>query len=210
MAETRPRRVAAAVITAAFAVAVAGCGHGAPLATPLSLAATSSTPATVPTPNPAVPPSLSPTTPPPTSAAPASPFEDDPAVQGLRAYLAAAASAINARDLTQPALVAVSTPRRLLRAQVLYAPDMGTFYPGPRPVTVVAVRPVSPAATNLLTCSLEEGWSLTKPGGTPARARSVLGLRFEMVLVDGHWKVDDAIVAPEVSCLGVALPTAAP
>ena len=154
-------------------------------------------PSAVPLPSPS--PSPSPT-PPPLSA-----FEDDPAVQGLRTYLLAAATAVNARDLQQPALLASSTAVRAGRHQEIYGPALVGHYPGPSPVAVLGVEVVSETERSLPICSPEGGYLLTMPGGPPVAELEVVGGRFRMVLEAGRWKVDEAVGDDAVDCAGVSL-----
>lgn len=187
-----------AILIAATLLASAGCSSQEPLATPLT-----------PSPAPSV---AEPTTPaspessPSPSPTPLSPFEADPAVRALRAHLVAAAEGINAKDLETPALRATSTARRLSRLPDIYSEEIKTYFPGPRPVAVLGVNVVSAAARDVLACSLEDGFGLDKPGGTPVMPEKVLPVEFEVLLEDGQWKVHAVRSAEGVSCSGVVLP----
>lgn len=194
-------RVGAAACVAAL-VAVSGCSDGESQTAPV--APGTSRPAPVepsPTPTPtAAPPAPSP------SPSPLSPFEGDPAVQALRAYLAASSDAINANNLQLPALVALSTSRRQQAHRELFAEDLGTHFPGPAPMAVVGVVPVTPSVRDVRVCLLDGGYALDKPGGRPAEARDVVPAVLTMVLEAGAWKVDDAVIDDGRSCAGVPLP----
>lgn len=184
-------------LIAATLLAVAGCSGQEPLATPVTPVTPSAAPTIT---EAAAPPSAEPT---PT---PLSPFEADPAVQALRAHLAAAAAGINAKNLQTPALKATSTARRLSRLPDIYSEEIKTYFPGPRPVAVLGVKVVSGTAREILACSLEDGFGLDKPGGTPVMPEKVLPLAFEMLLEGRAWKVHAARSAEGISCAGVALP----
>ena len=194
----RSRPFAVALGVAAVMLAVTGCADDEPLATPVtpSVAPTAASTPVEPSPTPV--PSPSPT--------PLSPFENDPAVQALRANLAAAAVGINTGNLRTPELVATSTARRLELLPDIYASELGTHFPGPRPVAVLGVNVVSETSRSILACSLEEGHGLDKAGGTPTQAEKVLPLQFEVLLEGTAWKVNRATAAEGVSCAGVPLP----
>ncbi|MEX2292010.1 MAG: hypothetical protein WD794_16995 [Mycobacteriales bacterium] len=190
------KRGAGAVTLCLMLLAVSGCSGDAPRTTaPVAKDLVTAAPSVEPSPSP----SPSPTP------EPLSPFEGDPAVQGLRAYLAALADAVNAKNLELPAFVAASTERRAALHQDLYGQLIGRYYPGPNPVAVLGVQVVSPTARNVLACSVESGYDLDKPGGVPDEEREVLGGQFEMVLEDGRWKVNRAVGNHDVHCDGVPL-----
>ena len=179
-------------------VLLAGCGGDEPAAAPVQPVSPSSSPSSAsPSPSPSPTPSPSPS--------PLSAFEDDPAVQALRAYLVAMADAVNTQNLQNPALLAVSTARRAGLHQELYGDAFGEHYPGPNPVAVLGVRTASPTTRNVLVCSLEDGHALDRPGGTPTEPADVVGGQFELVLEDGRWKVNRALAAEDVTCDGVPL-----
>lgn len=147
----------------------------------------------------------SPTPSPSPSPAPLSAFEGDPAVQGLRTYLSALAAALNAGDLQLPALVAASTPERAALHQELFAEDLGQYYPGPVPLEVLGVRAVSADQKQVLGCVVDGGFGLTGPGGTPAEPLEIVSTQTDIRLVDGTWKVADAVLADGVDCTGLTL-----
>lgn len=188
------RRTAAAALLSCGLLLVTGCGDDAPLATPV-----------VPSEEPTAAEASSPPSPSP-SAEPLSPFEDDPAVIALRAYLAASSEAINAGDLRLPEFTARATAKRQARHAELYAEDEGTFFPGPPPTAVLAVQAVSPAARNVVTCLLDDGFALDREGGSPTEPRLVVPGIFQMIQEGETWKVDAAVRDPAGSCDGVPLP----
>ncbi len=118
-------RVAALCLS--VALSVVACGSDEPLATPSS-AGDEASPSASPNPSPS--PSSSPS--PAPSPSPLSAFEADPAVQGLRAYLAAVAEAVNTKNLQLSALLATSTARRAGLHQELLGEQIGRFLPLPR------------------------------------------------------------------------------
>lgn len=133
------------------------------------------------------------------------PLTEPPAAQGLRTYLLAVSTAVNARDLQQPALLASSTAVRAGRHQDIYGSALEGHYPGPSPVAVLGVEVVSETERSIPVCSPEAGFVLTMPGGPPFDELHVLGGRFRMVLESGTWKVDDAVGDDAVECAGVPL-----
>lgn len=190
------KRRTGALTLSLMLLALSGCSGDEPRTTaPIAKDAAGAAPSVEPSPSP----SLSPTP------EPLSPFEGDPAVQGLRAYLVALADAVNAKNLELPAFVAASTDRRAALHQDLYGELIGRYYPGPNPVAVLGVQVVSPTARNVLVCSVESGYDLDKPGGVPNEEREVLGGQFEMVLEGGRWKVNRAVGNHDVHCDGVPL-----
>ncbi len=54
-------------------------------------------------------------------------------------------------------------------------------------------------------CSAEDGWNLTRRGGTPVDPFRVVGGTYEFVLQGGAWKLDRTVAAPEVPCAGLTL-----
>jgi hypothetical protein len=142
----------------------------------------------------------------PTTAAPSptplSPYENDPGVKALRKFYAAAAKAINVRNLRHPDLVAMSTPKRQARNEVLFKTELGLRVPGPIPFTPVAVRSNGSTSRTILYCGLDEGFSLDPKTGKPARPRSVVPVAASMVRIDGRWKVD-SLTSADFSCVGV-------
>lgn len=186
-------------LAALSALLLAGCGGGDSAVGPLTASAAppaSSTPSATPTP--AVSAAAA-------STPPLSPFEADPAVQGFRAYQIAVADAINAHNLDLPELNALSTTARQARNKVLYGPALGEYLPGPPPGTPLGVRVVSATQRDLPMCMLDEGWTLTKPGGTPTEARAVQAVTYQMVLEAGTWKVQAAVVDPALACANVPI-----
>lgn len=184
-------------VGAALLVLLAACGADEPLTEPPqaqdSASSASPTPSTAPSPSP------SPTAP------PLSAFEADPAVQGLRTYLLAVATAVNARDLQQPRLLATATAARAALHQDIYGSALEGHYPGPSPVAVLGVEVVSETERSIPVCSPETGFVLTMPGGPPFDELEVLAGRFRMVFESGTWKVDDAVGDDAASCVGVPL-----
>lgn len=186
----------------ALVVLLAGCSSAEPAAQPAARTSPSVPASASPLPSPSPSPSPSPTP----SPSPLSAYEADPAVIALRANLRASSAAINARDLALPELLATTTARRAARYPVIFATDLKTYFPGPRPVALLGVRSLSPTAKSLLACSLEGGFGLDRKGGRPVEPRKVTGGTFQMLLVRGAWKVDRATADPSVSCVGVSLP----
>lgn len=127
-------------------------------------------------------------------------------MQALRAYLAASSDAINAKNLQLPKFTALATAERASRHKQLYTEDLGTYYPGPPPAAVLAVRAVSATARMISICLLDQGFALDKPGGTPTAGRNVAPGLVEMALEGKQWKVDRFLRDPKGSCVGVTLP----
>ena len=187
-----------AVLTAVLLLGTtAACSDDEPLAQPLS-PSRSAVPSAQESPSPSPAPSPSPT--------PLSPFEADPAVQAVREYLVVSAQALNAKNLSLPALRALSTASRQAEHDELFAEDLGTYFPGPPPTAVVGVRVVSATKRHVAVCELDDGFALDKPGGRPTEPRLVVAGRYEMALEDGRWKVDTAVLDDGRSCDGVPLP----
>ncbi|MBC7372713.1 MAG: hypothetical protein H7323_01815 [Frankiales bacterium] len=136
---------------------------------------------------------------------PLSAFEGDPAVKGMRAYLVAAATAVNARNLQQARLLATSTAARAALHQDIYGPSLVGYYPGPNPTAVLGVQVISKTERSIPVCSPEAGILLDKRGGKPTKPLKVLGGRFRMVFESGTWKVDNASADKAVVCAGVPL-----
>lgn len=189
-------RLVAGLLTALLLAATAGCADDEPLSQPVVPSPTAVS-SLSPSPSPLPSPSPSPT--------PLSPFEDDPAVQGLRTYLAAASAALNAKDLRLPALTAAATERRAALHPDLYATDLGPHYPGPLPVKVLGVRAVSATEKRILGCFVQTGFGLTAPGGTPAQPLEILPAETEMRLEGRTWKVHSIVGAEGISCAGLTL-----
>jgi hypothetical protein len=176
-----------AVAVAAAGLLSAGCsGSGADQAPPAVPSGSTS-------------PSAEPASSPPT---PASPYEDDPGVKTMRAFYAAVARAINARNLRHPDLVAVSTPRRAARNEINLKEELGNRAPGPVPFTPTAVRSNGPRSRTVLLCVLGDGWTVNPKTGRPARPRMVKAGRAELIKVGGRWKVD-GLTGATFSCTGV-------
>lgn len=193
---TRP---SARVLLTVALLLTAGCSQDEPAAMPVTPspdAASVQTPPPAPSPSPS--PSPSPT--------PLSPFEDDPAVQAVRAYERASVEAINARNLELPAFAALATARRQARHAALYEEDLGSYYPGPAPLAILGVSTTSPTGRSVVGCLLDDGFALDKPGGTPTEPRLVVALTYEMVLEGGAWKVHAVFLDEDRSCDGVPLP----
>jgi hypothetical protein len=72
------------------------------------------------------------------------------------------------------------------------------------PFTPTGVRANSSTSRSVLFCVLDEGFSLDPKTGKPARARSVLAARADLVKVGGRWKVD-RVVQADFSCTGVTV-----
>ena len=140
---------------------------------------------------------------------PLSAFEADPAVAGLRTYLRAVADAVNAKDLQLPSLLAASTAARAGRHQQFYGPNLGSYFPGPRPVAVLGVRAVNATRRVIAGCQLSN-YALDKPGGKLLVASVVSPGTYEMVLQGGSWKLDSAKASKDVSCAGVVPPVVGP
>lgn len=187
-------RRAVAALAVVLLVGAAGCSDD-PLTTPLAASPQPTGGAPSPEPSPSPSPVPSPT--------PLSPFENDPAVQGLRAYGAAAAEAVNARNLQLPALVAASTAARAAQNPDVFGGDLGSHFPGPIPFKVFNVATVDADTKKILICSVENGWGLTKPGGTPAKPVEILPIEVEMRLEGGVWKLHDGQISQAISCEGL-------
>ena len=196
-----------AVAAGVLALTASACGGSAKTPTVAVPASPIPTQA-APSPSPAIV-----TTPPKTVTAPKakptlaalSAYENDPAVKDLRAYYVAAARAINARNFRLLALVALSTPGRAARHPTVFMGDVGLFIPGPVPFTPLGVRTVAAGHKQVLWCGVEEGWSLTKKGGRPARPYRVVALRSDQLLTRGHWIIDHIRFVTGTSCQGVTI-----
>jgi hypothetical protein len=127
-------------------------------------------------------------------------------VQGLRAYPSAVVEAVNSNNPQLPALLAKATARRAGLHQTVYGDELGAFYPGPNPIAVLAVRPVSETQRNILLCVVTAGFVLERPGRQPVSPYKVVGAQYEMLLEDGVWKVNRAAAFTDVSCDGVPIP----
>jgi hypothetical protein len=186
-------------------LALSGCAGDEPLAAPPrpSSPAVSLTPAPGPSPSPTPTPAAGPS--PAASPTPLSPYEDDPAVQGLRAYGVAAAAAVNARDLQLPALVAVSTADRAAQHEDAFGADLGRHFPGPLPFQVRAVTTVDASTKQVIGCGVENGYALTEPGGVPAAPLEILPFSVEVRLEDGVWKTAGGTPIEGFTCEGLTL-----
>ena len=192
----RTSSTAGTALLLAAVLLLAGCSDdgtqtGPPAAAALSPAAS---PSPAPSPSPSPSPVPSPT--------PLSAFEGDPAVVALRAYLAATADAVNAKDLRLPTLVALSTAARAARHPSLFGDDLGSYFPGPRPLAVLGVRAVNASRKDVVGCQLSN-YALDAPGGKPLVAPKVEAGTYELVLEGNRWKVDSAKAAQGVTCAGV-------
>lgn len=196
----RPAVTRVALLAISVALVTACSGDDEPLTAPPSASPPEVSPPPAPSPSPT--PSASPSP----SPEPLSAFEDDPAVQAMRDFYVAAARAVNADDFMLPELVARSTARRIEINRSTFAEDLGAFVPGPTPFTPVAVQELAPDRRTVLACSVEGGWVLDRPGGTPTEPDEVLGGAWEMRLENGTWKVHRIGDAPDVSCDGVPMP----
>ena len=194
--------------TALVAMLLAGCSGDASTSPPAAAPA-SQAPAPSPSPEPSPSPSPLPSPSPAPKPSPLSAFEGDPAVAGLRTYLRAVADAVNAKDLQLPSLVAASTAARAGRHQQIYGPNLGSHFPGPRPVAVLGVRSVNATRRVILGCQLSN-YALDKPGGKLLVPTAVAPGTYEMVLQGGTWKLDTAKADKDVSCTGVVPPVVGP
>lgn len=182
-------------------VLASGCSNGGGATEPLAASAVPSPASPSPEPSPSPVPSPSPSP----SPAALSPFEGDPAVQGVRTFAAAVAAAVNAKNLKLPALVAASTPARAQRNPEIYRADLGSYFPGPVPLLPRAVRTVSATRKSVLGCSVEDGYALTKQGGTPVKPLSVVAVNLDVRLVSGTWRLNDATLAEGLDCSGLTV-----
>ena len=196
----RPGRTT--VGAALLLLTMSACGADEPLAEPVQAQSSPSAAAPSPSASPSPSPSQSPS---PSPAPPPSPFEGDPAVQGFRAYLAAVATAVNARDLQQPELLTRATAARAAFHPEIYGPALVGFFPTPPPIAVIGVEVVSESERSILVCSPEAGILLDAPGGQPLDELQVVGGRYRMLLESGAWKVDDALADDAVACAGVPM-----
>lgn len=141
----------------------------------------------------------------PTTAAATSPYEADPAVQALRAWATAAATAINADNLNLPALVALETSTFVPLAPTVFQEDAGLTYPGPVPFTPATVQPVSATMRDVNSCFVATGYARNRTTGQPAAPRTVVPLQVEMVFDSGSWKVNHVYSQVTFSCDGVTV-----
>lgn len=202
----RPPVVSALAAGLAGALLLAGCsddsgdeGQQRPLSPPATA------PTASPTPSASSSPTASPTAAASPSREPLSRFEGDPAVQGLRAYLRAFATATNADAPRAPSLLRLATARQQRDIPRAFADDRGLYYPGPQPGAVLGVRVVSPTERTLSTCLLEDGWAQPRRGAAPTQSRRVAAVTVTMTRENGLWKVDGAETTTQVSCSGVRL-----
>ena len=195
----------------ALALAVAGCSDGGGQDSAPAAAASAGTAGQPPSPSPSPSPSPlpSPSPSPAPKPSPLSAFEGDPAVAGLRTYLRAVSDAVNAKNLQLPSLLAASTAARAGRHQQLYGENLGSYFPGPRPVAVLGVRAVDATRRVIVGCQLSN-YALDKPGGKLLVASAVAPGTYAMVLQGGTWKLDKAQASKDVSCAGVVPPVVKP
>jgi len=200
-AHRRPRAATLVGLCAVLLLLTAACGDDSPAAQPVMPTATITAPASA-SPSPSRSPSPSPSP----SPEPLSPFEADPAVIALRTFVLEAANAVNAGNLALPALNAVSTPNRQDESRRSFASDLGGYAPGPYPFTPLDVQVVSPTERRIPLCTVETGWALTAPGGTPREPRAIGPGLATVKLVDAVWKVDSIVDNKGLSCTNVTLP----
>ena len=129
---------------------------------------------------------------------PLSRFEGDPAVQAARAWAVAAAQAINAdqRDLARARPLMTATGQQTIPP--LAAGEIGLHYPGPVPFTPTDVAHHGDRAT-VAVCFWSAGFGLQRSTGQPKEGRKIMPLRFSMVKVAGHWKMDRFLTS-EADC----------
>lgn len=120
----------------------------------------------------------------------------------MRAFYAAVARAINARNLRHPALDAMSTAKRQARNEILFDSELGNRAPGPVPFTPIGVRSNGSTARTVLACVLGDGFTLDPKTDRPAHPRVVRAIQAELVEVGGRWKVD-RLTRSDFSCTGV-------
>lgn len=144
------------------------------------------------------------TTPTPTPT-PTSRFERDPAVQGLRAYFAVAAEAINTGNEDHPGFKNVSMPGWLPDSAGLVRSQKGLRAPGPTPFTPLRVKVLSSVARDVEVCGMDNGWNIDPSTGKPKGKKSVIPAVVHMVKQGSRWKVD-SVYSADFSCKGVKVP----
>jgi hypothetical protein len=187
------RLIVAGALAGLVVAGTSGCGSKSPTVAPPVASSV-----------PAAPTSAAVSVSPSVSATPLSPYENDPGVKTMRAYYAAVAKAVNARNLRLPELVALSTARRQPRNEALYKETLGLRVPGPVPFAPVSVRSNGPASRSVLLCVLNGGWAINPKTGKPNEARALQPGQADLVLVNGKWKVD-RLFKKDFSCAGVKL-----
>jgi hypothetical protein len=200
-ARTSPVRWRAALgagLTAVLALGVSACGGSDAKATdePTATASTSATPTPTPTPTPA--PSPAPT------AEPLSPFEDKAPVKAARAFVAAAAQAVNSGDRSLAAVAPLTTNHGFAQARDYFTKDdltHGYHLPGPQPFTPVSVQ-VRGSVAKLNICLQNQGWSIDPKTSKTVNRRKVSPAVFEMRKVKGAWKFD-RYYSGTADCAGV-------
>jgi hypothetical protein len=132
------------------------------------------------------------------------PSEDDPAVQAVRRYFAAAYRAIEDDDLESSALRDASTADRAEQNAAAFADVVELSAPGPLPFSPTAVEETGPGVRTVAICAYYWGW-LRNPGSDqPTAPLEVRAARVRVQDVDGEWKVD-SVELVEADCTGVEI-----
>ena len=174
-----PRATALVAILGSLALLVSACGGSDAGATDKPSKSMTSSASATPTP-----------TPTPT-AEPLSAFEDKPPVKAARAWAAAMATSVNARDRSLRAVVPLSTSSGLALSKNLAENDINAnlLRPGPQPFTPVNVQ-IRAGVARLNTCYLTFGWALDRKTHKPAEKRKVESILLELRKVGGQWRFE--------------------
>lgn len=141
------------------------------------------------------------------SAKPLSAFEQDPAVQGARAFFAQAGRTINTGHVIDDKLRALVTPYVASQMKQVTGPDVGTYYPGPAPFQPTGVVASSAANKTISGCLEANGWAQNPKTHKPAHPRQIAGVKVNMLDRSGRWLVNGLVFTKSVSCSGVTVRT---
>ena len=111
-------------------------------------------------------------------------------MKALRAWSAAYAKSINARDYKFAAARPYLTSSGLALMGAISPSDRGLYFPGPLPFTPTKVT-VSGETAVVLTCAWSTGWAQNRKTKLPAQPRRVDSVQFTLKQSNG-WKLDSA------------------
>ncbi len=160
---------------------LAGCGQSESKAEKPA-----SAPSTSPSPSPSESESATPT---PTQR-PLSRYEDMPQVKVVRAWAAGFGKSVNANDRSMKAL-APSVTGDPARFAGYVQEEFGLYYPGPLPLTPVAVK-VTGAKATVPACVWSGGWGQKRATHLPATRKSIIPINVYLQKAGGAWKVKRA------------------
>lgn len=126
-------------------------------------------------------------------------------MKALRAYYAAVAEAINAKDYELAALREVST-NDLEELHTGLQTEYGSVAPGPIPFVPLSVKSDSANVRIVTYCAINEGWTRDPKTGKPRKPRELVAIEGRMVKSGGRWLADVSPFGPESLCKGVDLP----